>query len=269
MFLLCSHAPMGNGQELFPSNKSKSYERGETLDSNATIGGRVIYRGGRVWQIANLSTVTNNMDMQFGTVELVSFHEGDFFLGMAVTSALTSPMENGYFSADLCSPSNIQLVKVSKAVGLNDNCLLIQHHTIKTYNQAVPGLLVTVRNSKSSWRLYEMRLFVNLALIGYANSTADEWSLAGVQKDTGKLLFVERMEQWAKTVQDGVDRGLDFSKPATAFDGIEGIESIFKPRATGNRPIVARYSNSPNSSIQYTYCGVLERMINPAEEQCH
>lgn len=268
MVLLCTHALANDAQELFPNQKSKAYQYSEVLDSNASVGGRAIYQGGRQWHIADLSNTSNNMNIQIGRAVLVSPHDDDLFLMMTLTTSLSAGSESGYFTADLCSPANSALVKISKAVGKFDNCLTIQYSTMQIYSQPMPGLQMTVRNSKSNWRLYDMRLFVNLALVGYPNASAEEWSSAAVQADAGKQQFVERITQWARTVQDGVDKAMDYSKPATAFDGVESIDSVFKPKSSGAKPAVARYSSAPNSSIEYVYCDALGRMVNPAQEQC-
>ncbi|MDT8993051.1 hypothetical protein RQP54_19415 [Curvibacter sp. APW13] len=268
MAALCVSAFAAGADELFPNNKFRAYQTYEALGPAATIGGRAIYKGGRNWQIADLADFVNNMNVMIGRVILVSPHNGEYFLEMAITSSMSSGSEDGYFSANVCNPAIPHALRVNKVSGHNDNCLIVSHQTRSIYNQPVPGLQVIVRNSKSNWRLYEVRLFINLALVGFPNSTPEEWNSGGVEKDPARRQFVDNMEKWARALQSGVDSAIDYSKPAQAFGAVPDIETVFKPLTAPVGVAAVRYGKTPNTSIDYVYCPALERMIDSAQETC-
>lgn len=267
--VLCGSTFAADTDELFPNSKPREYHSFEPLNANASIGGRAIYTGGRKWGLASLHSFTNNMGVEIGQAILSSPHEGRYFLEMSVIASISSVQEGGYFAADLCNPATLSLVRVSVPSGKHDNCLLVRQQSVNISGQAVPALTVSVRNSKSNWRLYDFGLIVSLEPLGFPNTSEAEWMPEAVAKDPRKKLLVEQIEQWARTLQRAVDKAMDYSKPATAFEGVADIESVFKPLPRFSAVIASSDVRQPNASIDYVYCPAQERMINPAQESCH
>lgn len=253
------------GQELFPDTNAREYRPFERLEPESTIGGRPIFSGGRNWLIAQLEAAPNNMGTKIAGVSLVSPHRGDYFLEMSTVASISSSQEAGYFAADLCSPSVKAIIKVSKPSGRNDNCLLVAHDIANLGNRTIPGLMITVRNSKSNWRLYQVRLFANLEVLGFPNATAEDWSATAIEGDPGKKQLIDNLKPWAESLQAAVDKAIDYSKPANAFASLAPIDSILPAVQMPAQSSNFASNKSASPSTNYVYCSTLERMVNEQE----
>lgn len=136
--------------DLFPKGASRSFQRLDTLEAGATIGGYAIYQGGRDWRTLAIQDQSNNLNIRIGTAQFVSPVGNDFFAEMRVMASLTGAEESGYFSADVCSPAKEHLVVSKKMAGTMDNCLTIDPHAVNIGGREIVVLVLNIRNSQSN-----------------------------------------------------------------------------------------------------------------------
>jgi hypothetical protein len=219
-------ANMAGAEELFPNGNPGKMAQYSELPKGSTVGGYPLYTGGRTWYVLTQRADNNNMDLRILSAAVISPQDGDFFTEMHVTTSMGAASTDGYFSADLCSPSNPHLFVLNKASGRNDNCLTINPRMVKMQSGEITLLIVKVRNSQSSWRLYDLTLVLNPAQLGFPATTVADWSLDAIAADPKKKLAFDKIVAWAKQLQDGVNKAIAFSKPQDAFDGVPPIQTL-------------------------------------------
>lgn len=213
-------------EDLFPGGKAAKLARLAEVPSATTMGGYPLYTGGRNWYLLDNKVESNNMDARIAYLQLVSPEGDSLFAQMAVVASLSAATEDGYFSADLCSPSKSHLFMLNKAAGRNDNCLLIDPVEGKIGDKAFTLLHLKIRNSQSSWRLYDVSMYLSLEKLGFPSTVASDWTPSTVAADPRKQKAFEKIVAWAKQLQEGVNKAIAFSKPQDAFDGVPAIQTL-------------------------------------------
>nr|WP_315496084.1 hypothetical protein [uncultured Rhodoferax sp.] len=213
-------------EDLFLDGKPRKVAQYSELPAGSTVGDYPLYTGGRTWYVLEQHAGDNNMDLRILSVALGSPQDGDFFAEMSVTVSAGVATSDGYFSADLCSPSRPHLFMLNKASGRIDNCLILDPYVAKMRTGDTTLFHVKVRNSQSSWRLYDMSLMLNPAKLGFPATTAADWSPSAVAADPKKKQSVDKIVAWAKQLQEGVNKAIAFSKPQDAFDGVPPIQTL-------------------------------------------
>jgi hypothetical protein len=224
--LLALGAHMAGAEELFPNGYPSKITQYSELPTGSTAGGYPLYAGGRTWYVMENKADNNNMDVRILRTALSSPLDGDFFAEMYVTTSMGAASTDGYFAADLCSPSTSHLFMLNKASGRIDNCLTINPHVAKMQSGEIVLLVVKVRNSQSSWRLYDLTMVLNPVKLGFPATTAADWSLNAIAADPKKKQSFDKIVAWAKQLQDGVNKAIAFSKPQDAFDGVPSIQTL-------------------------------------------
>lgn len=224
--LLALVAHMAGAEELFPNGNPGKIAQYSELPSGSTAGGYPLYTGGRTWYLMEHKADNNNLDVRILSTALSSPKDGDFFTEMYVTTSMGVARTEGYFSADLCSPSSTHLFMLNKASGRIDNCLTINPQVAKLQSGEITLFVVRVRNSQSSWRLYDLTMVLNPAKLGFPATTAADWSAGAIAADPKKKQSFDKIVAWAKQLQDGVNKAIAFSKPQDAFDGVAPIQTL-------------------------------------------
>lgn len=224
--LLALVGSMAGAEELFPNGNAGPIARYSELPRGSTSGGYPLYTGGRTWYVMEHRADDNNLDVRILRTALSSPVDGDFFAEMYVTTSLGVARTEGYFSADLCSPSSNHLFMLNKASGRIDNCLTINPQAAKLPSGEITLFVIKVRNSQSSWRLYDLTMALNPAKLGFPTTTVADWSAAAIAADPKKKQAFDKMVAWAKQLQDGVHKAIAFSKPQDAFDGVAPIQTL-------------------------------------------
>lgn len=261
--------------DLFPKGASRSFQRLDTLEAGATIGGYAIYQGGRDWKTLAIQDQSNNMNIRIGTAQFVSPLGNNFFAEMRIVASLTGAEENGYFAADVCSPAKEHLFVSKRMAGTMDNCLTIDPHPANIGGRDIVTLVVNIRNSQSNWRLYDTTIFLNLAYLGYPNTTTSDWSNAAVAKDAEKKKFIEKVGNWAKQLQDGVNTAIGYRKPQDAFASVPPLSSLMvldeaalKAQTQSAFPFVAKNTQSRNAGSSYVFCESSKTMVLEGSQDC-
>lgn len=224
--LLALGASAVGAQELFPGGKVGTIERFAQVPSGTTAGGYPMYTGGRTWYLLNTKVENNNMDVRIAYMQFISAVGDEFFAQMDTIVSLGSAAEEGYFSADLCSRSRSHLSMLNKSAGRNDNCLLVDPMVASIGGKELTLLHVKIRNSQSSWRLYDLSLYLNLDKMGFPGTTVNDWSDSAVAADPKRAQFFDKVLVWSRLLQDGVNKAIAFSKPPTAFDDVPSIQTL-------------------------------------------
>lgn len=212
--------------ELFPNGNPRALPKFSELPSGTTVGGYPLYTGARNWYLMMHRADTANLDVRIASASLVSPQDGDYFAEMTIAASITGSTEEGYYTGNLCSPNSSQLFMQNKGAGRNDNCLLVDPVSAKIGGAELPLLLVKVRNSQSSLRLYDLTFYFNLHKFGFPDTTIADWSASAVAADPRKKQTVDKVVAWAKQLQDGVNKAIAFSKPQDAFDGVPPIQTL-------------------------------------------
>lgn len=226
VILMALGAHMVGAEELFPNGYPSKIAKYAELPKDSTVGGYPFYTGGRTWYVMEHKADNNNLDVRILNIALSSPQDGDFFTEMYVTTSMGAASTEGYFAADLCSPSTRHLFMLNKASGRVDNCLTINPHVAKMQSGEMTLFVVKVRNSQSSWRLYDLTMVLNPAKLGFPATTGADWSLNAIAADPKKKQAFDKIVAWAKQLQDGVNKAIAFSKPQDAFDGVPPIQTL-------------------------------------------
>ncbi|MDR7305748.1 hypothetical protein [Rhodoferax saidenbachensis] len=250
--------------DLFPKGVSRSFQRLDTLEDDATIGGYAMYQGGRTWKTLAIQDQTNNMNIRIGTAQFVSPVGNNFFAEMRVVASLSGAEEYGYFSADVCSPAKAHLFVSKKAGGTMDNCLTIDPYAANIGGRDLVTLVVNVRNSQSNWRLYDTTIYLNLAYLGYTNTTISDWSATAVANDAGKGKLIEKVGSWAKQLQDGVNTAIAYRKPQDAFASVPPLSSLM----VWDETALKAPSQSRNAGSSYVFCESSKTMVLEGAKDC-
>lgn len=225
--ILSALASHGVGAEdLFPGGKAQPIERFAEVPAGTTMGGYPLFSGARNWHLLGHKVESNNMDVRIGYLQMISPMDNDYFAEMSVITSLSGASEEGYFSADLCSHGKSHLYMLNKAAGRNDNCLLIDPVSAQIGGKSLTVLFIKVRNSQSSWRLYDLSVYLSLDKMGFPGTVASDWTPSAVAADPKKQQTFERVVAWSKQLQDGVNKAIAFSKPQNAFEGVPAIQTL-------------------------------------------
>ncbi len=215
-------------QDLFPDGTARDIPRLTVLASGTTIGGYALYDGGRTWKLISNKASANNMNIRIGSAQMISPIGGDYFAEMNVATAMGGGSESGYFSADICNAGTAHLYMVNLGAGTRDNCLTIDPYLATINNKGITTLAIKIRNAQSNWRLYDMRLLLNLSLMGFPGTSTSDWGELSVSTDPKKKRFVTKVSTWAKQLQEAVNTAIGFSKPKDAFAGVPPISTLIE-----------------------------------------
>lgn len=264
-------AQLGHAADLFPKGVSRPFQKQDVLEDDATMGGYAIYQGGRSWKILEIGDQSNNMDIKIGSAQLLSPIGNSFFAEMHLTTSLSGSEQNGYFSADVCSPAKEHLVVVKKASGTMDNCLTIDPFWARIGGRDLATLVIHIRNSQSNWRLYDSRIYLNLAYLGAPRGTASDWSADAVAKDLEKKQVVDKVANWAKQLQDAINKAIAYSKPQDAFVSVPPISSLL----VVNEAVLQAQSqpqvfvpSKPQPGSSYVFCESTKKMVLESSQDC-
>lgn len=225
-FFAISVTTAGAG-DLFPKGKAQQIGQFSELPKDTTIGGYPLYEGGRNWRLIKHAVSFNNMSVRIGQAHMISPLENDYFAEMYTTVSMGGGEdESGYFSADMCSLKTPHLFMLNKAKAQNDNCLVIDPLVAKIDGKDTLTLLVKVRNSQSSWRLYDLSLLLSMEKLGFSNGTPSDWSESAVANDPKKKAFLLKAIAWGTQLQDAVNSAMAFSKPQDVFAKVPTIQAL-------------------------------------------
>ena len=121
-------------------------------------------------------------------------------------------------------------MRVSRARGQQDDCLLIRPASATYRGQPVNVIEVSVHITKPGDRLYRKVLRVNPALAGFATQTV--WSRAAVDADPAKSAYLRHLEAWGRALHAAADAATDWGKPADAYAKVAPIATVLRPAAS-------------------------------------
>lgn len=211
-------------EDLFDNNFARDYKPTSTIKADSTIGGYPIFQGGRVWRVVSGKTTSNNTNNKFANIHLISPIANDYF--SELTLAVNLEHTNSYFTSDVCSASSSHLFKLNKGGGLYDNCLTIDPRLIRIKGNDINTLHINVRNSQQSGRIYDLNLLLNLSQLGFPKTEVLDWTENAISQDVEKKKLIEQVTGWAKKLQDGVNKAIEYSKPQNAFSDVPPITSL-------------------------------------------
>lgn len=211
-------------EDLFDNNLSRDYKPTTTILSDSTIGGYPIFQGGRVWRVVTGKTTTNNLNNKLANIHLISPIANDYFAEL--TLMVNLEQANMYFTSDFCSASASPLFKLNKGGGANDNCLTINPYMVKINGNDINTLHIKVRNSQSGGRIYDLNLLLNLSHLGYPKTDISDWTEYALSQNNEKKQLIEKVTAWAKKLQDGVNKAIEYRKPQDAFSDVPPIAEL-------------------------------------------
>jgi hypothetical protein len=218
--------------EAFPFGaKAPAFDRGTMLASPYTVGGYPAYLGEGRWAVLAARETTNNLQVRHGHLWLGLMDGGQYAAEMYLMVSLNRAGQEGtYYTNDFCAIRDDQLVRVSRARGQQDDCLLIRPASATYRGQPVNVIEVSVHITKSGDRLYRKVLRVNPALAGFATQTA--WSRAAVDADPAKSAYLRHLEAWGRALHAAADAATDWGKPADAYAKVAPIATVLRPAAS-------------------------------------
>jgi hypothetical protein len=231
------------------------------------MGGYAIYQGDENWQLVELTkhqtgSFGDAVPLSLGAMHLQQLTSlGQWSAQLYVVTSMSSAGPNQYMTGNPCAGDH--LVAVNKGRGLDDNCLTID---ARSTNGPNPGamLLLQISHAKSSGRLYRMTMYINLEPTGFASTVASDWTPVAVKSVPERAAFVQRLQKWAESLQDGSERALEFKKPQDVFAGIPSYRTLMPPVVEGGLPpdflkALATTRNAPGfKAVAYTQTGARE-----------
>jgi hypothetical protein len=259
-------------QELFPKEVARTFEPAQLLESDATIGGYAIYQGDIPWHVLDLKTNENNVGTKFGKARLVAVIGNDF-LGEAYLSANINNRSStrGYYSADLCSAATKHLVVIDKVRGELDNCMTIDALHANVGGRDMVLLFTHIRNTQSNNRLYDVSIYLNVAHLGFPNSSIADWTSENIANDTKKSQLLEKVTNWAKQLQDGINAAVAFGKSQDAFASVPPISSLMVSNAALYKEAFEAYISQkkrPKAGVSYVFCESSKTMVAEGSSDC-
>lgn len=238
---------LGGAADLFVANAPVQIKPGTILSEDATIGGYPLYFGDRKWLVVSNEAATNNLDIHFGYVTLLTTMGADFIAAMRIGVNLNRSEISMYYSGEPCHPNEQHLFKVNKGSGRIDNCLTIDPYVFKSQDKSVTQLKVWIRNTQSSNRLYNIELMLNLPLMGFPDTNASDWTERAIEENAVKKAFIEKVKDLAVRLQTGVSKAIAFNQPKDAFEGVPPLNSLL-PTATIPQDPPTSSITSPDAS---------------------
>lgn len=208
--------------ELFNDNVAREYKNATKISDESTIGGRPIYLGARHWMVIKGESTDNNVRIKLGKLHLISPVDSEYFAEMTLMVSLNQG--NSYFTGEPCK--DVHLVKVDKGGGRYDDCMTIDPYPVIIQGKNLTTLLIGVRNSQQGARLYDMRLLLNLANLGFPETGVHEWTDAAINKNPEKKVLIAKITNFAKDLQAAVDKANDYAKPKNAFAQLPTISQL-------------------------------------------
>lgn len=227
ILILTASLLIGNSvysEDLFDNNLSRDYKPTTTVQSDSTIGGYPIFQGGRVWRVLSGKTTSNNLNNKFANIHLISPIANNYFAELTLMVNLAQA--NMYFTSDICSASASPLFKLNKGGGSFDNCLTIEPYMVRINGNDINTFHINVRNSQRGGRIYDLNLLLNLSHLGFPETEISDWTENAVSQNNKKKQLIEKVTEWAKKLQDGVNKAIEYKKPQNAFSDVPPITSL-------------------------------------------
>lgn len=198
----------------------------ELAPPGLVLGGYPMYQGGMQWRLLSKREDANNLRLKLGHAEFISSHDNAFFAQMSVMVNLSQA--NAFFLGEPCARP--RLVRVNKGGGRYDNCLWIDPYVSSSASDL--GLLrLAIRNSQMGSRIYELDLLVNVAPLGFAGTTAQDWTAEAVAADGSKKQLLDKLSAWGQQLQDGVNKAIGYDKPQDAFSAVPPLTDLLPAKA--------------------------------------
>jgi hypothetical protein len=209
-------------QDLFDNNLSRDYKPTSIIKSDTTIGGYPIFQGGRIWRALSGKTNSNNINLKLANIQLISPIDNNYFAEISLMVNLEQ--RNSYFTSDICTTSH--LYKLNNGGGKYDNCLTIDPYMVKIRGKSINTFHINVRNSQQGARIYDLNLLFNLSYLGFPQTEITDWTEDSISRDVKKKQLMEKITAWAKKLQDGVSKAIEYNKPQNAFEDVPPISDL-------------------------------------------
>lgn len=215
-------ANSAHSEDLFDNNLARDYKSTSTIKADSTIGGYPIFQGGRVWRVLSGKTTSNNINLKLANIQLISPIANEYFAEIHLMVNLEN--HSSYYTSDVCNGSH--LYKLNKGGGQYDNCLTINPYMARIRGNNVNTLRINVRNSQQGARIYDLNLLLSLSQLGFPRTEIQDWTENVVSQDIEKKKLLGKVTDWAKKLQDGVNKAIEYSKPLNAFSEVPPINSL-------------------------------------------
>lgn len=242
-------------EDLFEDNIARDFKSVSLLSSDSTINGYPIYQGGRTWRVLSGKSTLNNANWRLGHISLLSSIDQDYFAEMYLMVSMGE--HNGHYTADVCNGSH--LVKINKGGGVHDNCLVINPYSATVRGKSITTLQIKIRNSQTSARLYDLNLLLNVTHLGFPDTSTFDWTTDAVSQDPGKKKLIEKITSWAKLLQDGVNKAIDYRKPKDAFDNVPPISELLAVTHETSK-VTPKLESQPSPSPESATKSIVQRL---------
>ncbi len=200
--------------ELFPNGVLRNIAFREVIEEDVTIGGYPILIGGEKWQFEKgiASTSTGKSSIKMGSVTLVHF-EGNQLFAKQFIIATTESGTNSYWTGEPCSPNHLVIRQGIKR-NREDHCLTIDPLSTTVGNKQITLLNILITQSGSQGRYYQVAFGLNLALLGFLDSSVAEWNDTSIKADKRKAKLLEKVTLWAESYFALSNELMNYTKPS-------------------------------------------------------
>lgn len=223
-------ASSGFAADLFKDGKPLSLEKGSEIAASTTINGYSMYQDAGTWKLLSMSsnmtdTQGDAESIKHGQVSMLQVEPSGAVTGvMTVLVNLSSTGQNQYMSGSPCAGSH--LVSLNKGAGLYDNCLTINAKSFQPSQSESTYFEIHITQSRSGGRIYILNLRLMANALGQRGTYAADWQADAIKASPEKTAFVERLKNWAASLQDASNRAVEFSKPADAFAAVPSYRTL-------------------------------------------
>jgi hypothetical protein len=222
--VLVTTSPSVLADDLFDGIKPREFAVNAPLPADSTMGGYAIYQGDNKWRvISNKVGNPNSFGVSYGTLRLLQYEGGVYAAEMATSVNLNQSARGFYLTTSFCAGEHlvkVELISFQGNEGTTENCLTVDPYVATVSNRQITTLSIKVTNTQSAARLYQIHMLINPAVLGFAGTSASDWTTGELAKNPQRKQFMDRVTVWGKQLQSAAKEAIAFSKPKDAFKAV-------------------------------------------------
>jgi hypothetical protein len=261
-------AQEASSRELFENGKAPSFDVGQAIYSDDTVGNYQIYPGNGMWEFlsASVSASSGQADsIPIGLLGMTLWEGGELSVAQFVQANLRSN-DGDYWIGSPCDGEH--LAKRNRERGRYDDCMTIDVKSMPVGSRPETFLMVSTTETNSGGRNYQALVLFNVSYLGFRDSNVLEWDSRLIQHDTEKKAAITKLTSWAEQFQDASALQMDYHKPPNSFANVPKISELKFPKS-GQRSAITGTAVSPaRKSTSYVFCEGTKKMVVEGSGNC-
>lgn len=223
MFLLALAAHAANAADLFVDRKLRPIKQGDAISSSDTVGNFALYPGESKWTFEDGKTdiSVGPAVIPFGYVRLVHKEGNAFVAGLEVWATLNlSASSLGY---QLNSCDDTVLYSKRGRADYAETCVTAR---VAQNNGGPLYFHVRAIAASRNGALLDQRVTVPADIVGFRNSSIQDWTEIGLKSKPRRKAFVERLTAWSEAFMAATASAFQGSTAAQAYKNVPSYLSL-------------------------------------------